>query len=78
MSLNMCFHVFYNILRGEYAYDWDSELAGTVINGFSIGRVLMSTNMTLVLISTLTYFECKRLLLVFPLWSFASIMPDPE
>lgn len=28
------------ILHGEYAYDWYSELAGAVINGFTAGRVL--------------------------------------
>lgn len=40
MPLNMHLHLFLYILDGEYAYDWDSELAGAVINGFSIGRVL--------------------------------------
>lgn len=38
----MHLHLFYYVLHAEYAYDWDSELAGEVIDGFSIGRVLAS------------------------------------
>lgn len=40
MPLDMHLHLFYYILHVEYAYDGDSELAGAVINGVSIGRVL--------------------------------------